>query len=487
MERYELLTENEDYIILGKPGSICGNKVNIDIKQYTNHTYNVFLPQIINTNSYEIVIVTKNDCATLQMEEYRRMGLLQKITYVLVHGKIVDIHNIYNNTDSQQQNNITLLLRNALNNMENVKHVTIVANYRSNTSNSGWITLLKINWSPLNSTAKLKCAFRKLNYPIVGRGANCIKLGSYCGTCLVTCGLSFPSLETEKICIIEKIDRLLSIGKEEEKSWHIKTNDREVELLALGVHPLLAVEAAQDRLPVSHYSGCKMFDNVIYQAGKGVFEPRASSICLVETVISTMKRNNNNDQTMINYSDNNLIVLDLGTGSGCLLLALMQRLPTSWYGLGVDISQLALDCAIENACKLDLTSRVEFKLCDYSCETLPLLSVCRQKVGVVICNPPYLPDKVATMNNMRHDPSEASTGGELGLDAYRWVANVCNSLHLSQATIPGAILALEVPGNYRKRHDQIVAIFSLLAPSLSYCGYGVPDAFKMDRCMTWHF
>jgi hypothetical protein len=177
MERYELLTENEDYIFLGKPGSICGNKVNIDIKQYTNHTYNVFLPQIINTNSYEIVIVTKNDCATLQMEEYRRMGLLQKITYVLVHGKIVDIHNIYNNTDSQQQNNITLLLRNALNNMENVKHVTIVANYRSNTSNSGWITLLKINWSPLNSTAKLKCAFRKLNYPIVGRGANCIKLG----------------------------------------------------------------------------------------------------------------------------------------------------------------------------------------------------------------------------------------------------------------------------------------------------------------------
>ena len=71
--------------------------------------------------------------------------------------------------------------------------------------------------------------------------------------------------------------------------------------------------------------------------------------------------------------------------------------------------------------------------------------------------------------------------------AYFWVANVCNSLHLSQATISGAILALEVPGNYRKRHDQIVAIFSLLAPSLSYCGYGVPDAFKMDRCMTWHF
>jgi hypothetical protein len=47
MERYELLTENEDFIILGKPGSICGNKVNIDIKQYINHTYNVFLPQIV--------------------------------------------------------------------------------------------------------------------------------------------------------------------------------------------------------------------------------------------------------------------------------------------------------------------------------------------------------------------------------------------------------------------------------------------------------
>ena len=487
MERYELLTENEDYIILGKPGSICGNKVSIDIKQYINHTYNVFLPQIINTNSYEIVIVTKNDCATLQMEEYRRMGLLHKITYILVHGNIVDNQNTNNNTDSRQQNNITLLLRNALNNMEYVKHVTIVANYRSNNSNSGWITLLQINWSPLNSTAKLKCAFRKLNHPIVGRGANCIKLGSCSGTCLVTCGLSFPGLETEKrICILEKIDRLLSIGKEEEKSWYIKTNDREVELLTLGVHSLLAAKAAQDRLPVSHYSGCKMFDNEIYQAGKGVFEPRASSICLVETVISTMKRDDNNQKTMIN-SENNLIVLDLGTGSGCLLLALMQRLPGRWYGLGVDISQPALDCAIENACKLDLTSRVEFKLCDYSCETLPLLSVCHQKVGVVICNPPYLPDKVAAMNNMRHDPSEASTGGELGLDAYRWVASVCNTLQLSKSTIPGAILVLEVPGNYRKRHDQITANFSLLAPSLTYCGYGIADALMMDRCMIWRF
>lgn len=279
MERYEIITENEDYIILGKPGSICGNKVNMDVKQYINPRYNIFLPQIINTNSYEIVIVTKNDYATLQMKHYRGMGLLHKITNVLVHGKIVDNSNSNNNNnDSQQQNNITLLLHNALNNMENVKHVTVVANYRSNTSISGWLTLLQVCWSPLNSTAKLKLAFRKLNHPIVGRGANCYKLGGTCGTCLVTCGLSFPGLEMKKICILllEKIDRLLSIGKEEEKYWQIKTNDREVELIALGVHPLLAAEASQNRMPVSHYSGCKMFDNVIYQAGKGVFEPRAN-------------------------------------------------------------------------------------------------------------------------------------------------------------------------------------------------------------------
>lgn len=462
MDRCAILAENDDFAILGKPGSISGQKLDTDISMRDARPgWRVFQPQITSTNSYEVVLVTKNACALARAEQIRRDGLLQKDTYVLVHG----------NVDSSGEQKFTDRLRSALA-KDNVVRVKIIANYRCNSNVSGWLSLLCVVWAPLHSTNKLKSALRSLELHVAGRGRNCLKLASVSGTCLLTCGISLPGIH---VSVPEKLGRLRAIGSNEDQFWQAKTSERETELLVLGVYPLEAAKAAQQRVPVSHFSGSKTFDGVVYKSGHGVFEPRSSSLCLVETV--ALRRND-----LLDTKD--LIVLDLGTGTGCLLLALLKRLPSNWHGVGIDISHLALDCASENARQLGLHSRVEFTLCDYSSEPLPALPF---PVGVVVCNPPYLSDKVCSTNNMRYDPTDAAAGGARGLDAYHWVASVCHALHVSQSVIPGAWLVLEVPGNDRTRHDQIAAMFLQFAPSLTYCGYGVPDALMMDRSMSWRF
>jgi len=106
--------------------------------------------------------------------------------------------------------------------------------------------------------------------------------------------------------------------------------------------------------------------------------------------------------------------LDLGTGSGCLLLAVLSELPNA-QGLGVDLSRAALDVAAANAESLGLASRAQFRLGDWG-------SGLAARFDLIICNPPYIPagrlpglaPEVA-----KFDPKLALAGGPDGLDAYR--------------------------------------------------------------------
>ena len=81
-------------------------------------------------------------------------------------------------------------------------------------------------------------------------------------------------------------------------------------------------------------------------------------------------------------------VLDLGTGSGCLLLALLSELPEA-HGLGVDISAAALEVAETNANRLGLQSRVKFREGDWGRDLTGTFDL-------IVANPPYIGDSEAT-------------------------------------------------------------------------------------------
>ena len=107
-------------------------------------------------------------------------------------------------------------------------------------------------------------------------------------------------------------------------------------------------------------------------------------------------------------------VLDLGVGSGTILLALLAE-RKSWTGVGIDRSEEALSLAGENASLHGLTDRVDLRLGDWH-------QGLDEQFDIVVSNPPYIPSAVidSLQDEVRlHDPRLALDGGEDGLDPYR--------------------------------------------------------------------
>jgi release factor glutamine methyltransferase len=119
-----------------------------------------------------------------------------------------------------------------------------------------------------------------------------------------------------------------------------------------------------------------------------------------------------------------LTILDLGTGTGCLLLSLLQELPLA-TGVGVDISAGAIQTAQQNAEALHLSGRASFIAADWSEMMLKI------PFDVVISNPPYIAD--AEIPGLepevrQYDPLLALAGGVDGLDCYRSISKLLAKL-----------------------------------------------------------
>ncbi len=159
------------------------------------------------------------------------------------------------------------------------------------------------------------------------------------------------------------------------------------------------------REPIAQIVGHKHFWKDSFIVSRDVLTPRADSETVIETVL--MLRPDISAPVRI---------LDLGTGSGCLLLSLLREYPHA-RGMGVDISDAALAMAAANAEGLSLTSRVGFLRSDW-CIKLDKTSV----FDVIITNPPYIPrEQIDTldMDVRAHEPHLALNGGNDGLDCYR--------------------------------------------------------------------
>ncbi len=127
-------------------------------------------------------------------------------------------------------------------------------------------------------------------------------------------------------------------------------------------------------------------------------------------------------------------VLDLGTGSGCILLSLLHE-RSSASGLGTDISEAALDVARDNAMRLGLSSRATFARSDWFGEV-------RETFDLIVSNPPYIAeDEMASLpiDVAAHDPILALSPGGDGLGAVQRIAEGAGA-HLR----PGGRLLLEI-------------------------------------------
>lgn len=168
-----------------------------------------------------------------------------------------------------------------------------------------------------------------------------------------------------------------------------------------GYRGLVARRAARE--PVSRILGHREFWSLGFALSPATLDPRPDSETVVEAALAGLP-----DRQA------GLRILDLGTGSGCLLLAVLSALPAAW-GLGIDRSVGALGTAWANARRLGLADRAAFAATDWA-------SGLAGRFDLVIANPPYV--TAAEMASLapevaEFDPHAALAGGTDGLDAYR--------------------------------------------------------------------
>ena len=140
-------------------------------------------------------------------------------------------------------------------------------------------------------------------------------------------------------------------------------------------------------------------------------------------------------------------ILDLGTGSGCILLALLSERPAA-FGVGVDRSAEAAATARANAVRLGLDDRAAFLVADWD-------DGLAGRFDLVVSNPPYIPsgDVAGLEPEVRnHDPATALAAGPDGLSAYRALAD-----RLPGLLAPGGVAVLELGAG------QAVAVSDLMS------------------------
>jgi release factor glutamine methyltransferase len=166
------------------------------------------------------------------------------------------------------------------------------------------------------------------------------------------------------------------------------------------------VERRLKREPVSRIIGKKGFWKIILNVTPDVLSPRPDT----ETIM---------DIAMLAFTpQERFTAIDLGTGSGAILLALLTE-RTGATGVGTDISSEALAVAKENAANLDLNDRATFLRTEWAA------GFGDASFDLVMSNPPYIPtDHIASLDpEVRdHDPHLALDGGPDGLQAYRDLA-----------------------------------------------------------------
>jgi release factor glutamine methyltransferase len=176
--------------------------------------------------------------------------------------------------------------------------------------------------------------------------------------------------------------------------------------------------------PVARITGTREFWGLPFIVTPDVLVPRPETETVVETALALIGPNRTAS----------LRILDIATGSGAILLALLSELPNA-RGAGTDIDQPALGVARRNATQLGLADRAGFVTSNYG-------STLSGPFDLAVSNPPYIATSaIATLDRdvRDYDPRLALDGGPDGLSAYRAIA--ADAVRL---LAPGGYLVLEI-------------------------------------------
>ncbi len=232
----------------------------------------------------------------------------------------------------------------------------------------------------------------------------------------------------------------------------------EAELTAASGARLEALLARRSRRePISRILGYREFWSLRFGLSPETLDPRPDSETLIEATLAAL------DDRGRAYR-----ILDFGTGTGCLLLALLSELPNS-IGTGIDLSESALETARRNAAALGLAERARFVLADWG-------DGLAGEWDLILANPPYIPsdeiDQLAP-EVARFEPRPALDGGVDGLVAYRALAPA-----IARLLAPTGTAAIEVGAGQAQAVAGIMAMAGLAFRAVRH------DLSGVDRCLV---
>jgi release factor glutamine methyltransferase len=197
---------------------------------------------------------------------------------------------------------------------------------------------------------------------------------------------------------------------------------------------LIARRAARE--PLAYILGRKEFFSLEFEVTPAVLIPRPETEMLVGAALEAATRKPD------------CAVLDLGTGSGAIALALAANAPRMRI-VATDVFQSALEIARRNAVRLGLGDRIEFRLGDCWTALGALDGFAADRFDLVVSNPPYIEDRELERLEpevARFEPRMALAGGIDGLDFYR---RIC--ARIGEYLKPGGELMVEVGAGQAER------------------------------------
>ena len=193
------------------------------------------------------------------------------------------------------------------------------------------------------------------------------------------------------------------------------------------------IERRAKKEPIAYILKEKEFWSKNFLVNRNTLVPRPETELLVESLLKYFK-------------DKKLFILDAGTGSGCVLLSILEENKNS-RGIGIDISQKALKIAYKNSKKLGLMDRSKFyNRC--------IKKIHNYKFDLIVSNPPYIcSSQIKNLSDdiKRHEPRIALDGGNDGLDVIKKVIYKSKSILKKKG-----VLALEIGNGQYKRVSQIL-------------------------------